>query len=337
MLSVGVLDQAPVPHGSTAEEALAQTLDLAGLAESLGMSRYWLAEHHNTASLASTSPDVMVAAVAAATSHIRVGAGGVLLSHHSPLRVAESYRTLAALHPGRIDLGVGRASGTDEVTEAALRYDLEGTVEELYARRVLDLVSLLGAGFSEKHRFGGVAANPRPLPESGPTLWVLASSGHSGSTAASMALPLCFAHFITPLWSRQVLADYRRRYQPSAANPAPYAALAVSVVCAPTDSEALHLAGSGRLWRSRPEGAERGPLVSPEEAAEQMAGWDELQRARADQSDQAVIVGSPEKVASTVRALVAEHEVDEVLITTVCHSPAHRVRSYELLVPALAG
>ncbi len=343
MIRLGVLDQSPVPHGSNAATALADTVALAVETERLGYGRYWLAEHHNTDSLAGTSPEVLAASVAGATSRIRVGSGGVMLSHYSPFRVAEVFRTLDALYPGRIDLGVGRAAGTDAATEAALRYSGEAQPEEYFARRLIDLVGFLGRGFKATSRFAGVRAMPdagvRALPDGriggGPELWMLASSGHGGSNAASLGLPLCFAHFITPRWSGQVVSEYRRRFSPSSVSDAPRAMLAVGVMCAPTDDEARHLAASAELWRMHPEGQERGPLLDPDTASQAMAQWSELERDLAAQHRQGVLVGDPERVTSGLAELAESHQVDELLIVTVSHDPEARRRSYRLLAEQL--
>lgn len=331
-----MLDQSPVPFGCTPAEALAQTVALAVEVERLGYGRYWLAEHHNTASLAGSSPEVVAAVVAAATTSIRVGSGGVMLTHYSPFRVAEVFRTLAALFPGRIDLGVGRAAGTDAPTEEALRYHGEAAPEEYFARRVLDLVTFLGQGFKPSHRFGGVRAMPEPSgAATAPALWLLASSGHGGSTAASLGLPLCFAHFITPLWSGQVVAQYRSRFAPSVALAEPRVSLAVSVVCAESDAEARRLAVSGEVWRLRPEGATRGPLLDPEAAAAEAATWTDLERDLAAQHRTRVLVGAPDRVAGRLVELAGEHDVEELLVVTVCHDPAARLTSYRLLATEL--
>jgi len=336
VIRLGVLDQSPVPAGTDPAQALADTVALAVEVEQLGYSRFWLAEHHNTASLAGTSPEVTATAVAAATTSMRVGAGGVMLSHYSPFRVAEVFRTLAALFPGRIDLGIGRAPGTDTPAEDALRYTAEPQPEELFARRVLDLVRFLGEGFKPGHPFGGVRAMPEPSPTApGPELWMLASSGHSGATAASLGLPLCFAHFITPTWSSRVVAEYRQRFSPSPTLGKSRASMAVGVVCAASDDEARRLALSGEVWRLRPEGSARGPLLSPEAAAAEAEGWSELDRERAAQQRAGVVVGSPDRVKDRLEALAEEHAVDELLVVTVCSDPVARTTSYRLIAAAL--
>lgn len=329
-LVFSVLDQSPVPEGSTASDALHQTLDLARATEALGYRRYWVAEHHGTRSLAATAPEILVGAVAGATSTIRVGSGGVLLSHYSPLKVAEVFRTLAALHPGRIDLGVGRHPGADPITEAALQYLPGAPGDERYVDKVVDLIGFLHDRLDPGHPFERVRAMPDGVPP--PQLWMLGSSSHSGAVAAYLGQPFAFAHFITAAFGQQVVAAYRRGFQPSDAVPAPETLVAVAVMCADTDAEAARLARSAEVWRLRPEGVERGPLPSPEDAAAR--SLTDLEEAKMAQSAAATVVGGPERVHAELTALAESYGVDELVVVTVCHDPAARIRSYELLAEA---
>jgi len=329
-LALSVLDQCPVPAGSTASEALAHTVELARATETLGFRRYWLAEHHNTASLAASAPEVLVGAVASATSAIRVGSGGVMLSHYSPLKVAETFRTLAALYPGRIDLGVGRTAGADPVTEAALQYLPGVPGDERYDDKVVDLVGFLRGELEAGHPFETVRAMPDGGPP--PSLWMLGSSSHSGAVAAYLGLPFAFAHFITPAFGPQVMAAYRRGFQPAEPGASPQGAVAVSVLCAETETEADRLARSADVWRLRPEGPQRGPLLSPEEAA----AWplSDLEQARVAQGREAMVVGSPQRVRDRLYDLAGIFGVDELVVVTICHDPAARLASYRLLAEA---
>jgi luciferase family oxidoreductase group 1 len=329
-LALSVLDQAPVPKGTTAAAALAQTLDLARATEALGYRRYWVAEHHGTRSLAASAPEVLVGAVAAATSTIRVGSGGVLLSHYSPLKVAEAFRTLCALHPGRVDLGVGRTPGADAVTEAALQYLPGVPGDERYADKVVDLLGFLHDRLEAGHPFEGVRAMPDGVPA--PPVWLLGSSSHSGAMASYLGLPFAFAHFITSAFGPQVMAAYRRGFQPSEHGAEPEALVAVGVMCADTDAEAERLARSADVWRLRPEGGERGALLSPEEAAARPLT--DLEEAKLAQSRAATVVGEPERVAAGLTSLADSFGVDELMVVTVCHDPDARLRSYELLAEA---
>ena len=329
-LALSVLDQAPVHHGSTPADALGVTLALARAVEAMGYRRYWVAEHHGTRSLAATAPEILVGAAAGCTSTIRVGSGGVLLSHYSPLKVAETFRTLAAFHPGRIALGVGRHPGADAVTEAALQYVPGVPGDERYVDKVVDLVGFLSDRLEPDHPFEGVTAMPDGVPP--PPVWMLGSSSHSGAVAAYLGLPFAFAHFITSAFGAQVMHAYRRGFQPSERAAAPQALVAVGVMCADTDAEAERLARSADIWRLRPEGAERGPLLSPEDAAAQPLT--EVEEAKVAQARAATVVGSRSRVRDELTALAEDYGVDEVMVLTVCHDQSARLRSYELLAEA---
>lgn len=330
-LRLGVLDQSPVPAGSTGADALRHTVELAQAAEALGYSRYWLAEHHNAAGLAGTAPEVLAARVASATSTIRVGAGGVLLSHYSPLKVAEAFRVLHALFPGRIDLGVGRTPGADEVTTTALRPGPEAFGDEHFPRRVADLVAYLESGLEAEHPHAGARAMPRS--PGGPEVWLLGSSSYSAGLAAALGLSFCFAHFITPAYGPQVAQRYRQGLTAPAAGSGPRAAVAVAVICAGTDAEAERLAASQAVWRLGGEN-DRGLVPSPEEAGAALGGLDALTRARMAQGRDRVLVGASDRVRDELMALAGAFGADEALVVTVVHDPAARQRSYELLAEA---
>jgi luciferase family oxidoreductase group 1 len=332
-LALSVLDQAPVPDGSTAAEALQHSLALARATEAMGYRRYWVAEHHGTRSLAATAPEVMAGAVAGATSAMRVGSGGVLLSHYSPLKVAETFRTLTALYPGRIDLGVGRTPGADPVTEAALQY-LPGVAgDERYVDKVVDLLGFLHDRLEPGHPFERVTAMPDGVPP--PPVWMLGSSSHSGAVAAYLGQPFAFAHFITSSFGSQVVEAYRRGFQPAKPGAGPQALVAVGVICAETDAEASRLARSVEVWGLRPEGTERGPLLSPEDAAARTLT--DIEEAKVAQGRAARVVGSPARVRDGLVALAQSYGVNELMLLTVCHDPAARRRSYELVAEALEG
>ncbi len=325
-----MLDQCPVPAGSSAAEAVAASVALARATERLGFHRYWLAEHHNTASLASVSPEILAAAIAAKTSAIRVGSGGVLLPHYSPLKVAETFRLLDALYPGRIDLGVGRTAGTDPLTEAALQYRPGALGDEHFAQKVVDLLGFLDDDLADDHPFAGVKAEP--AGPGGPQVWILGSSSHGAACAAYLGLPFSFAQFITDAYGRQVMGAYRKGFTPSPRLDRPQASVAVSVVCADTDTAAQRLATSVAVWHLRREGAERGPLLAPEDAAK--VPLSDLERARVEQRRAGMVVGSPEQVRRQLLDLAALFEVDELVVLTACHDQVDRFRSYELLAQA---
>ena len=329
-VALSVLDQAPVPDGSSGAEAVGRTIELARACEALGYRRFWVAEHHNARSLAATAPEILVGAVAAATSSIRVGSGGVMLSHYSPLKVAETFRTLAALYPGRIDLGVGRAAGADPLAEAALQYVPGVPGDEQYVDKVNDLVGFLRDRLDPGHPFEAV----RAMPDGGPSapVWLLGSSSHGGAVAAYLGLPFVFAHFITSSFGPQVTAAYRRGFQPTEPGTTPLAAVAVAVVCADTDAQADRIARSNDVWRLRSEGSDKGPLLSPEDAAAVVLT--DLDRAKVAQGRAAMVVGGPDRTRKELVALAEAYGVDELLVVTVCHDPAARLRSYELLAEA---
>jgi luciferase family oxidoreductase group 1 len=325
-VALSVLDQAPVPAGTSPDVALRESVELARAAEAWGYRRYWIAEHHNTPSLAATAPEVVVAAVSAATSTIRVGSGGVLLPYYSPLKVAEVFRSLDALFPRRIDLGIGRAAGTDPAAEAALLASGGASGEERFAQHLAELLSFLEEDD---------AAEVRAMPEGagGPEMWLLGSSSYSSACAAYLGLPLAFAHFITPAHGPQIVDSYRRGFR-AGAGQVPRAVIAVAALCAETDEEAERQAATADLWRLGPEGARRAAILPPEETAAHE--WSPLEQARISQARAGVVVGAPDRVGARLVALADEFAVDEVMVVTVCHDLAARRRSYQLLAAALA-
>lgn len=337
-LVLSVLDQCPVPAHSTPVEALAASVRLAQAAEGWGYRRYWVAEHHNTDSLASASPEVVVAAVAARTATMRVGSGGVLLSHYSPLKVAETFRLLDALYPGRIDLGIGRAAGTDAVTEAALQYRPGALGDEHFGQKAVDLLAWLDGGQPgppADHPYAGVRAAPVG-PTAGPEVWVLGSSSNGAAAAAYLGLRFAFAHFITAEFGPQVMRSYRKGFTPAAGGQGPSepaAAVAVSVVCADTEAEAKRLALSAGVWGLRPEGTTRGPLLPPDEAAAAAEGLTGVERERLRQRVNGIVAGDPDYVRKALGEIAGAFDVDELILLTNCHDPAARLRSYELLSP----
>ena len=335
-LPLGVLDQTPVPEGSTVAAAVGETLDLARAAEAFGYRRYWLAEHHDTPSLAGSAPEVLVGAVAAATTTMRVGSGGVLLPYYSPLKVAEVFRMLHTLYPGRIDLGIGRAAGTGPVAEAALLASGGASGDQHFSEHLADLLGFLRGDLSEGHPYAGVRAMPMDTgpTHDGPDVWLLGSSSHSSAAAAAFGLSFAFAHFIAPDFGPQITGGYRRRFRPGPID-APHLAVAVSVMCADTDSEAQAQASTTDLWRLGPEGPSRPPILPPEAVAAH--SWTDLERTRAAQARAKVVVGAPERVRARLDELVQSHGADELVVVTVCHDPAARLRSYQLVAEVFAS
>jgi luciferase family oxidoreductase group 1 len=327
---LGVVDQSPVPTGGSGADAVRETLRLAVEAERLGLSRIWLAEHHSTNSFAGSAPEVLIASVAAATTRIRVGSGGVLLPHYSPLKVAEQFRMLETLYPGRIDLGIGRAPGGDPRTTLALHYGRHLSIEQM-EEQVGELIGWLSNAFPREHPWGRVKAMPRG--DAVPDVWLLGSGGSSGRVAARLGTGYAFAQFISGEDGSQLVRSYREDFRATEGAPAPKALLAVGVVCAETDEEAGRLAASLELWRRRIlHGRDRG-IPSPEEAlAELGPGWTPPDphdpRAR-------VVAGGPRTVATALGRLAERYEVDEVLAVTVTHDYEARLRSYRLLAEEL--
>ncbi len=326
-MRLGVVDQSPVPAGSTPADALAATVDLARRTEAMGYTRYWLAEHHGSDGLAGSAPEVLVGAVAAGTSRMRVGSGGVMLSHYAPLKVAEQFHVLAALHGDRIDLGIGRAPGSDPSTAYALARQGRPLDPKEFPAAVVELLDFLDGRAPEHPVLRDVTAAPlpgRPLP-----VWSLCSSAEGAGLAAHLGIPLAWAHFITAEDGPAVVDAYRRHHRPGGRSPEPQVLIAVSALCADTAEEADRLAGSIRLWRRR---GLRGPIPTPGEAAADEARDDPL---TVVPGRKPMLVGSPDEVADGIRALAADHGVDEVLVVTICHDHEARVRSYELLADAL--
>lgn len=320
---LSVLDLAPVASGSTAGEALRNTVDLARLAEALGYGRIWYAEHHGMPSIASSVPEIVIAHVAAATERIRLGSGGIMLPNHAPLRIAEAFHTLNALHPGRIDLGIGRAPGTDPVTSSALRpFDAEQ-----YPNQLAELFALSRGEYGEGHPFRGVRVVPADVPL--PPVWLLGSSGASARLAGSMGLGYSFARHFSPAPPAPAFQAYRESFQPSAEFPAPHSIVAVSVVCAETRDEAEYLASSMQLGWVRLQRREFGPIPTPEEAL--AYPYTPRERAIADNYRALTFVGTPATAREQIDAVVAETGADEVMVITTVHSHAARRRSYELL------
>jgi luciferase family oxidoreductase group 1 len=327
-----ILDQSPARQGYTEDTAIRDSLALARLCDRLGFHRYWLSEHHNSAGVAGTAPEILAAAIAATTRRIRVGSAGVMLPHYSALKVAEQFRVLEAIAPGRIDLGVGRAPGSDRLTAMAL--NPHSNAHEEFPRQVRELQAwLTGAALPDEHPFRRVAAHPQG-PTS-PELWILGSSDYGAQLAAHFGLPYAFAYFFSDgRGVEQALSLYRRNYQPSARYPEPIATICVWALAADTETEARRLMGSRELWRIGFEKGERAPLDSPEAAA--AYPYSEAERAVIRDMRDKALVGTADKVAGMLRALAALLQLDEIVINTWTFDPAARERSYELLAQALA-
>ena len=333
MLRLSVLDQSTVVTGRSPDTSIRESIRLARHAESLGYSRYWCAEHHNSDSQAGTAPEILISAIAATTTSIRVGSAGVMLPHYSSLKVAEQFRVLDAIAPGRIDLGLGRAPGSDGRTAYALN-PLAETAADQFPAQVRDLLAwIAGEKLVEGHPFRDIRAQPQ-----GPTVpevWILGSSDYGAQVAAYFGLPFCFAHFITEgRGADQAFALYRQGYRPSASHPTPHAGLCVWAVAAETAEEAAWLFRSREMFRLRRDRGIFAPLPSPDEAAQYQYSEGEL--ARVERMRSRALYGTPDVVGAKLRALASEHQVDEIAILTTLHDPEARRRSYTLLAKEFA-
>jgi luciferase family oxidoreductase group 1 len=326
-LRLSVLDQSPIVAGGTPAQAIAETLALARHADRLGYARYWLAEHHSSAGLAGPAPEILIARVAAETRRIRVGSGGVMLSHYSALKVAETFRMLETLSPGRIDLGIGRAPGSDQWTARALAHGPGALGIEHFPGQIGLLMGFLGDDLPSDHPFAKIHA--MPTGETVPEVWLLGSSDESAAYAAHFGCAFSFAHFINGEGGVAAMAAYRRDFQPSPQLAAPRGSVGVFVLCAETEAEARILASSRDLSRLRRERGIHGPIPSVEEAMAH--AWSERELAWLAYHRRRQFVGTPAQVKQGLIGLAAEYGVEELVILTICHEFAQRVRSYELL------
>ena len=328
MVQLSVLDQSTVVTGRSPDSSIRESIRLAQHCEALGYHRYWCAEHHASESQAGTAPEILIAAIAATTHAIRVGSAGVMLPHYSPLKVAEQFRVLDAIAPGRIDLGLGRAPGSDGRTAYALNPRADQAAEQFPAS-VRDLLAWVsGETLVEGHPFRDVKAQPAGSTK--PEVWILGSSDYGAQVAAYFGLPFCFAHFITDgHGTDQALAMYRDNFRPSAAFPEPWAGICVWGMTAPTQEEAAWLFRSREMWRL---GRDRGiytALPSPEEASART--YSDGEATRIERLRSRAFYGTPDVVGAKLRALAAEHGVQELAVLTTLHDPEARRRSYTLL------
>ena len=327
---LSVLDLAPVSAGSTSRQALADTLALAQRVEELGYGRFWVAEHHGMPGVASSAPAVLIGAIAAATSRIRVGSGGVMLPNHAPLVVAEQFGTLEALHPGRIDLGLGRAPGTDPATASALR---RGASADDFPAELLALRSFFSGTWADDHPWRSLQAVP--ALGNGPAVWLLGSSGYSAQLAGYLGLPFSFAHHFAPQGTLQALELYRSSFRPSEVLQAPYAMVCASVVLAETDERARELAMPGALSFLRLRSGRPGLLPSVEQAVSYDYAPHELAFVEQRLAQQSI--GGPATVQASLERLLDDTQADELMVTTMVHDPADRLASFTRLAELGVG
>lgn len=328
-MKLSVLDQSPIRHGGTAAQALNETVALAQHAEQLGYERFWVAEHHGSSSFAGCSPEVLLARIGAETSHIRIGSGGVMLTHYSPYKVAENFLLLQTFYPDRVDLGLGRAPGSDGITAQALAYGSPIGVD-YFRNKLVDLAAFLKGTRPETASFSRVKATPRvaTIPE----LWLLGSSEQSALYAAELGMRYSVAHFLNPVESVQLANIYRDNFQPSAETPEPCVNIGVFVLCAETEEAAQDLGLTRDIWRLGLERGEPGPIPSVEEAKAYplTSGEAELIQRRRKHA----ICGTPEQVKEILSALALQHSADEFVVISNCHDFSVRKQSYTLLAQA---
>jgi luciferase family oxidoreductase group 1 len=330
---LSVLDQSPIAEGSTGADALHNTLDLARLTDELGYTRYWVAEHHGGPMLAGPSPEVLIGPIAATTEGIRVGSGGVMLPHYSPLKVAESFTILAALFPGRVDLGIGRAAGTDPLTMFALQQDRRQATADDFPQKLAEMLGYFDDDLPEDHPFRHLAKTLPGRPEL-PVPWLLGSSEQSAIWAGELGLRYAFADFINPEGA-DIARVYRERFTPARDLQAPRTAVAVWALCAPTDEEAQFLASSSRMAFTLLRRNMLTAVPPPERASEFLAREARLTPS-GDIPGRRGVVGSPETVRAGLESIASAYHADEVIVVTITYDHAVRRRSYELIAEALS-
>jgi luciferase family oxidoreductase group 1 len=325
-LRLSVLDLAPVPSGVSVGDALRRSIDLARRAEALGFERYWVAEHHSMPGIASSSPAVLIAHLAMATSTMRIGSGGVMLPNHAPLAIAEQFGMLEAIHPGRIDLGLGRAPGTDGLTARALRGTRLHESED-FLERMGELFAFFRSTFPADHPYARIQA----VPGAGhlPDVWVLGSSDWGAQVAGGMGLPFAFAHHFGMGGTEQALDLYRSSFRPSDVLDRPHAMIGVQVLAADTEARARWLAGASALGFLRLRQGQPGTMPTPEEAAAHP--YTESERTFLDHRLRSAILGTADQVRDGLIDIATRYELDEVMITTSTHAHEDRVRSFELV------
>lgn len=331
MFKLSILDQSVATAGRSHAAAIQQTLALASKAEAWGYHRFWVSEHHSHPSIVGTAPEVLMAALAARTTQIRLGSAGVMLPHYAPLKVAEQFRVLDALAPGRIDLGVGRAPGSDGRTAHLLNPDRHAS--EHFPQQVMELQAwVTGDSLPERHPGHGVQAYPSG--DTSPDVWMLGSSDYGAQLAAHLGLPYAFAHFITEGQGvDNALNLYRAHYRPNARNPEPRATVCVWALAADTEDEAWRLFQSRARWKMDRNTGRIGPLLPPEQAVREYNASEQVALAELRAG---ALVGSAPQVADKLRRLAERLQLDELVIITWTHEPAAQARSYELLAKAFA-
>lgn len=331
MIPLSILDQSSIAEGRSAAEAIRETIALAEAAEAMGYARYWLAEHHNSGAHAGTAPEIVMAAIGARTRRIRIGSAGIMLPHYAALKVAEVARALEAIAPGRIDLGLGRAPGSDGMTALALN-PLAREEADHFPQKLADLLGFLGDGLAANHPFARIVANP-----DGPTrpeVWILGSSSYGAQVAAHFGLPYAFAQFITDAGAAEAIGLYRGRFRPSPWLAEPRAAVAVFALAARTEAEARRHAASRLLWRVWRNRGVYAPLPSAERATAEITALPAAERAMLERLGEDAFVGTGPAVQARLATFAKACGADEVAVLTPCHDPSARHASYAALAEA---
>ena len=330
-MRLGVVDQSPIRMGDSPAAALADTVALAKAADAMGYHRFWLAEHHASPAFAGTAPEILIGHLADRTSRMRIGSGGVMLSHYAPLKVAETFRMLEVLHPGRIDLGLGRAPGSDGLTARALQAGPQAWSIDEFPRQLADVVAFLDDAVPGGHPYARVSC--MPTGPTSPEVWLLGSGGYSAIYAGVLGLPFAYAHFINPEGSEDVVRVYREQFRPSARLAEPKVALSVFALAAETGDEAMRLAATRDAWAVDFYGGHLGPFPSVERALGR--NYTALEAARLAHVRSRGVVGAVGEVADRLGALAHAHGAEEIQIVTITHDLAPRIESYGLLAEAL--
>jgi luciferase family oxidoreductase group 1 len=331
-LKLSVLDQSPVAEGSAPAQALQNSIALARRVDELGYTRFWMSEHHAMDLLACTAPEIMLARIGAETKRIRIGSGGIMLPHYTSLKVAEVFRTLYGLYPERVDLGIGRAPGGGPMESLALRRSRKTAMEDDFPEQVTELLAFLEDDFPTNHPFSKVRAMPVP-PQgekySGPAVWMLGSSMWSSAAAVEFGLPYSFAHFFSPVKTRDAIETYMRSFRPGLRLQKPEATVAVGVVCAETQEEAEFLATSAKLLQQRIRLGERKPVARPEDAVRELGLRGVLPLEEGEWPR--YFVGTPSLVRERLEQMAGELGIEELIVNTIVWDQEKRIKSYELL------
>jgi len=334
ILHLGVLDQSPIPRGKDSSEALVATIELAQMVEEWGYERFWVAEHHSSDSFAGPSPEILMGQIAAKTNHIQVGSGGVMLTHYSSLKVAEQFSVMSALYPNRIELGLGRAPGSDQLTAAALAYPKQPMDVKHFPQQVLDVLGYLNKTMDPDHPFARIKVLPGKTTDDSPDVWLLGSSDYSARLAASLGLSFAFADFFGDIRDRgPIIAElYRNNFEPSQYLSHPKLNVTVQALCAETAEKANHLGSSRNLNKAGWILPEKPGLLPPNQAASyvltpEVEVW--LNKFRSGYLD-----GDPEQVKSQLMEVAKLYETDHINIVTITYDYADRARSYELIAEA---